>query len=129
MECCGVNNYTDFEKAALWQVNKTSEQVVPTACCRVERDKLHADDPFVLTPTGGSSDPEFENLLLALGDEPQPGNQRQRQRQRNRQGPRNKQLLPVCATNPSAENSNYLTVSWAIYFIYFYFFIFLKLLI
>jgi len=32
-DCCGVNNYTDFEKAVLWQTNKTFEQVMPAACC------------------------------------------------------------------------------------------------
>merc|ERR1711970_163987 len=33
LKCCGVNNYTDFEKANRWQDNKTSDMVIPVACC------------------------------------------------------------------------------------------------
>ena len=62
MHCCGVNNYTDFDIAENWVVNKTNNEVMPAACCILQE---------------GTMTPEF----------------------------------PDCQSNPTSENSYYLTVS------------------
>jgi len=36
LKCCGVNNSTDFEKANRWKDNKTSDMVIPLACCMLD---------------------------------------------------------------------------------------------
>ncbi|KAK8740219.1 hypothetical protein OTU49_003108 [Cherax quadricarinatus] len=40
LKCCGVNNYTDFQQAIMWQANKSSETLVPRACCVLEGDPI-----------------------------------------------------------------------------------------
>uniref|UniRef100_T1JB49 Flavin-containing monooxygenase n=1 Tax=Strigamia maritima TaxID=126957 RepID=T1JB49_STRMM len=37
--CCGVHNYTDFEKAPKWQKEKISGIVMPSTCCHLEIDE------------------------------------------------------------------------------------------
>lgn len=38
LECCGVNNYNDFDTSTFWQINKGS-RVAPDACC-ILTDKI-----------------------------------------------------------------------------------------
>ncbi|KAF2368507.1 Tetraspanin/Peripherin [Trinorchestia longiramus] len=123
LECCGVNNYTDFEKAALWQTNKTDQQVVPIACCNMALlPELQGDDPFSIghdfndniVDPGGTLQTFQEDsgqLLLLQQDEPVALEQRQRNRQKNRQQQfnRRQQQASSCTTNPNPTNSYYLT--------------------
>ncbi|XP_042242026.1 tetraspanin-1-like isoform X2 [Homarus americanus] len=62
LKCCGVNNYTDFQQATMWQANKSSDVLVPRACCVLE------GNPIKFLP-----------------------------------------LDPTCITNPTLDNSYYLT--------------------
>uniref|UniRef100_A0A2P2I445 Tetraspanin-1 isoform X1 n=1 Tax=Hirondellea gigas TaxID=1518452 RepID=A0A2P2I445_9CRUS len=139
LECCGVNNYTDFEKAALWQTNKTNKQLVPLACCaktKVLRPTSASDMqilpqndaplplllhdaplPLLLHDTGGLGQ-DFGGLQSVDGLQQNGfgGSQQQRdepfalqQRQRNRHRNRQQQRALSCINNPTASNSFYLT--------------------
>ncbi|XP_066966700.1 tetraspanin-18 isoform X4 [Macrobrachium rosenbergii] len=63
LKCCGVNNYTDFELATMWQTNKTDGMVMPVACCILEGDpkKFKPLDPSCV------SDPSPENSYYLTG--------------------------------------------------------------
>ncbi|XP_068248834.1 LOW QUALITY PROTEIN: tetraspanin-1-like [Palaemon carinicauda] len=63
LKCCGVNNYTDFELASMWQTNKTDGMVMPVACCILEGDpkKFKPLDPSCV------SDPTPENSYFLTG--------------------------------------------------------------
>lgn len=63
LECCGVNNYTDFQQATMWQANKSSEVVVPQACCVLRGDpmKFLPLDPLCTT------NPNDENSYYLTG--------------------------------------------------------------
>ena len=46
MQCCGVNNYSDFEIAGEWLSNTTNASVVmPVACCMLEEGTMTPIDP------------------------------------------------------------------------------------
>ncbi|XP_071516248.1 tetraspanin-1-like isoform X1 [Panulirus ornatus] len=63
LKCCGVNNYTDFQQATMWQANKSSEVVVPQACCVLRGDpmKFLPLDPLCTT------NPNDENSYYLTG--------------------------------------------------------------
>ena len=51
MQCCGVNNYTDFHSAAKFQAGSLEEGLgrkIPDACCVLE------DPPALMTPVDGN---------------------------------------------------------------------------
>merc|ERR1719369_1251015 len=63
LKCCGVNNYTDFENAVMWQDNKTSDMVIPVACCIL-------DGPYsAMTPANAecTKDPKPDNSYYLTG--------------------------------------------------------------
>ncbi|XP_045136188.1 tetraspanin-18-like isoform X2 [Portunus trituberculatus] len=63
LQCCGVNNYTDFEQATLWQANKSSNALVPEACCKLEGDPRN----FVPKDASCPSRPSEENSYYLTG--------------------------------------------------------------
>lgn len=63
LQCCGVNNYTDFEQATLWQANKSSNAVVPEACCMLEGNPRS----FVPKDSTCPSRPSPENSYYLTG--------------------------------------------------------------
>ncbi|KAG0711149.1 Tetraspanin-1 [Chionoecetes opilio] len=62
-ECCGVNNYTDFKLATLWQANKSSNAVMPEACCKLQGDPLNLVPKDSFCP----SQPTAENSYYDKG--------------------------------------------------------------
>ncbi|XP_050717145.1 CD151 antigen-like isoform X2 [Eriocheir sinensis] len=63
LQCCGVNNYTDFQQATLWQNNKSSNAVVPEACCKLEGDPRN----FLPEDPSCPSRPSQENSYYLTG--------------------------------------------------------------
>nr|XP_045593314.1 tetraspanin-1-like isoform X2 [Procambarus clarkii] len=63
LKCCGVNNYTDFQQAALWQANKSSDILIPRACCVLEGDPIKF---YPLDPSCPSS-PNQDNSYYLTG--------------------------------------------------------------
>nr|XP_027224920.1 tetraspanin-18-like [Penaeus vannamei] len=58
LKCCGVNNYTDFEQAIMWQANKSSSVLVPEACCTLKGDPMKfvpEDDTCLASPNRENS--------------------------------------------------------------------------
>lgn len=61
MECCGVNNYTDFLEARSFVANSRQEGLgrkVPEACCILQGDRsllIPADDDCIKTPSTTNS--------------------------------------------------------------------------
>jgi len=57
LKCCGVTGYDDFEKAVLWQNNKTRNQIIPLSCCKLS-------EPFI----------NFQPLVADCVTKPNPTN-------------------------------------------------------
>ncbi|KAK4286872.1 hypothetical protein Pmani_040041 [Petrolisthes manimaculis] len=63
LKCCGVNNYTDFQQASMWQANKSADWLLPSACCVLEGDpkRFQPLDSACLT------DPNQDNSYYLTG--------------------------------------------------------------
>lgn len=63
-KCCGVNNFSDFNAASHFQANKTKDQVIPVACCKLDGPAINfkPTDPSCITnPTKENSN--FQQVM------------------------------------------------------------------
>ncbi|ODM93759.1 Tetraspanin-7 [Orchesella cincta] len=73
-KCCGVNNFSDFNSASQFQSNKTADQKIPIACCKLDGNPLNFKpvDPVCITnPTKENSNFQqgcFDSLISTLSD-------------------------------------------------------------
>jgi len=59
LQCCGVYSYVDFSNSSLWITNKSSMQIVPGSCCKIDPSQYPVITPYdghcIYVPTNYNS--------------------------------------------------------------------------